>query len=331
MRKNLFLMTVIVSFLISACQPVQATPALIQPSETPMPSATLTPSPTEPPLSTPTPKALVPNFSHIVIFIFENKEYGTVINNKDMPYFNLLASSFTLLDQYYAVTHPSLPNYLSIIGGDTFGIVDDCYFVDCRVDAKSLPDLIEASGRTWKTYQDDMPDPCYQGDTLRYVKKHNPFMYFDSIRFNETRCTNSVVPLTQLDVDIAANALPNFIFITPDICYSAHDCTLDLADGWLKDQMEKIYHALDATGEPYLIVVTWDEGQGTHSCCGLPEAAGGRVATILISPQVKTAFKDSTPYSHYSLLKTISEAWKLPYLGHAADTETTLMTAPWNQ
>lgn len=80
-----------------------------------------------------------------------------------------------------------------------------------------------------------------------------------------------------MDVDLAANNLANFIFITPDICYSAHDCPLDLADGFLKEQMDKIYPALDSTGEPYLIILTWDEGQGEHSCCGLPQLAGGRV------------------------------------------------------
>lgn len=331
MLKKLFWMTILASFLTSACQLSQIFPAPVPPSPTSLPSPTLTSTPsfTETPLPTITPQPLVPNFSHIVLIIFENKEYGSVVNNHLMPYFNLLANSFTLLNQHYATTHPSLPNYISLIGGDTFGITDDCEFSDCYIDAPSLPDLIEASGRTWKTYQDDMPEPCFTGDTIRYVRKHNPFIFFDPIRTDTERCQKSIVPLTYLDDDIAANAIPNFVFITPDICYSAHDCTLDLADGWLKDQVEKLYPPLDATGEPYLIIVTWDEGQGDHSCCGLPELAGGRIATLLISPQVKSNFLDTTPYSHYSILKTISAAWGLPYLGHAADAETNLIVEPW--
>jgi acid phosphatase len=276
---------------------------------------------------TPVPLPLVPNFSHIVIIIFENKEFGSVIGNGKMAYFNLLASSYTLLTAHYAVTHPSLPNYISLIGGDTFGITSNCE--DCFINAPSLPDLIEQSGRTWKTYQDDMPEPCFVGSTLRYEQKHNPFIYFDPIRLDAERCARSIVPLTQMDEDIAQNNLPNFIFITPDICYSAHDCDLDLADGWLKEQMDKLYPALDSSGDPFLIILTWDEGQGNHSCCGLPELAGGRIATVFISPQVKENFQDATPYSHYSILKTISEAWGLPQLGHAADAETNLITAPW--
>ena len=336
-------MTIVVSFLTSACQPAStrfaSTPTVSPPTLTPLPTEAFTQTPVlsqvegvEPVTtiaSTPTPLPLVPNFSHIVILIFENKEYGTVVGNPAMSYFNLLASSYTLLNQHYATTHPSLPNYLSLIGGDTFGIIDNCDFADCYINAPSLPDLIEASGRTWKTYQDDMPEPCFTGNTLRYVRKHNPFIFFDPIRLDEERCKQSIVPLTQMDVDIAANDLPNFIFITPDICYSAHDCDMSLADEFLKQQIDKLYPALEATGEPYLIIITWDEGQGSHSCCGLPELAGGRIATIFISPQVKQNFQDNNPYSHYSILKTISEAWGLTKLGHAADAETPLITAPW--
>ncbi len=325
-------MTIIASFLASACQPVltESAPTPFPPTLTPIVIPSATPAPTLVIEPTSTPLPLVPNFSHIVIIIFENKEFGTVVGNPQMAYFNLLANSYTLLTQHYATTHPSLPNYISLIGGDTFGITDNCpAFEKCYINSPSLPDLIEASGRTWKTYQDDMPEPCFTDETLRYVRKHNPFIFFDPIRLNTERCQKSIVPLTQMDVDIAANDLPNFIFITPDICYSAHDCTLDLADQFLKQQMDKLYPALDSTGEPYLIILTWDEGQGNHSCCGLPEQAGGRIATVLISPQVKENFQDDTPYSHYSILRTISEAWKLPYLGHAADAETSLITAPW--
>ena len=321
--------TLIVLTVTSACLSTQAVPTPPPATPTPMQESTSTPVATDMPVSTSTPLPLVPNFSHIAILIFENKEFGTVVNSPKMPYFNLYANTFTLLTQYYAVTHPSLPNYVSLIGGDTFGITDDCDFADCFIQARSLPDLIEASGRTWKTYQDDMPSPCFTGNTVRYVRKHNPFIFFDPIRLDGERCQRSIVPLTQIDADIAAGDLPNYFFITPDQCYSAHDCDIDLADGFLKEQLEKIYPALDATGEPFLIVITWDEGQGDHSCCGLPEKAGGRIATILISPQVKQNFQDATPYTHYSLLKTIATAWGLPLLGHAADPETTLITAPW--
>jgi len=276
---------------------------------------------------TSTPAPLVPDFKHIIFIVLENKEFGTVIGSNLMPVFNDFASRYTLLTQHYATTHPSLPNYVSLIGGDTFGIHSDCE--DCFVDAPSLPDLIEASGRTWATYQEDMPSPCFVGSKSNYAMKHNPFIYFDSIRLDAGRCAKSVLPFTHLQADLAAGTLPNFIFITPNLCNDAHDCTLGVADDWLNTLLRSLLPALDATTQPYLVILTFDEGQGDHSCCGLPEDAGGRVATILISPQVKNGFQDTTPYSHYSLLKTISESWGLPYLGHAADEATALIVAPW--
>ncbi len=276
---------------------------------------------------TPIPKPLVPNFDHVVWIVFENKEFGSVIGNSQMPIFNKFASDYTLFTQFYAVMHPSLPNYLAMIGGDTFGINSNCN--ECFINEPSLPDLIEASGRTWKTYQESMPEPCFIGSTTDYAQKHNPFIYFDPIRLNSVRCQQSVVPLTALQTDILNGTLPNFIFITPNMCNSAHDCALDVTDAWLGNLLTQLIPALDARGPNYLIVLTWDEGQGRHSCCGLPAEAGGRIAVVLISPLVKNNFEDATPYTHYSLLKTIASAWNLPYLGHAADDENALITAPW--
>ncbi len=326
LRRLIFVLCLLIPFLFACGTLAANTPVPVPPTNTAPATSTFVPTPTL--IATPTPIPLVPNFEHIVIIVFENKEFGTVIGSPKMPYFNELAKSYTLLTQLYAVTHPSLPNYLALIGGDTFGVTFDC--TKCFVDAQTLPDLIEASGRTWKTYQEDMPSPCFPGtDTLTYAIKHNPFMYFKPIRLDENRCSRSVVPLTQLPADIAAGTLPNFIFITPNLCNDAHDCGIDVADAWLKTWMNQLLPALNADSKPYLVILTWDEGQGNHSCCGLPAEAGGRIATILVSPQAKTGFEDDTPYTLYSILKTIEAAWNLPYLGHSADESNVLITKPW--
>ena len=322
---------VFILFLVACVSTPAPLPTIPPPAPTvtlfPTPASTPTQTPTTVPSSTATPKPLVPNFEHIAIVMFENKEFGSVIGNSLMPNYNKLASEYTLLTQYYAVTHPSLPNYIALMGGDTFGITSNCK--DCFIDAPSLPDLIEATGRTWKTYQEDMPKPCFVGDTLSYVQKHNPFIYFDRIRLDTVRCERSVVPLTALQTDIEADTLPNFLFIKPNICNDSHDCTLDISDAWLTNLLGTLVPALDATGESYLLVMLFEEGQGIHSCCGLPLLAGGRVPVVLYSPLVKNGFEDPTPYTHYSLLKTISAAWGLPYLGHAAEDNNVLITAPW--
>ncbi len=323
---------------LAACGPVPTppapAPATVSPAATPTEPAP--PTAGQPSLiPSPTVQPAVPNFSHIVVIFFENREFGSVIGNRSMPEFNRLAQENTLLTQYYAVTHPSLPNYIAAFAGGTFGITSDCN--RCFVDAPSLPDQIEAGGRTWRAYLEDMPSPCFVGDSGAYAQKHDPFIYFNPIRLDAARCASSIVPLTRLDADLASGTLPDFVYIMPNLCNSAHDapfdplCGLGVADAWLSGQMQKLlaYFKPRAASEPYLIVITWDEGQGSHSCCGLPAEAGGRVATVLVSPLAKAGFQDATPYTHYSLLKTIESAWGLPFLGHAADPTEAVITAPW--
>ncbi len=304
-----------------------AAPAEARPT-TLLPSPTLITAHTTQPAVTSTPKPTVrpvPEFSHVIIFVLENHEIGFVIGNSSMPNYNHWAGQYTLLTQYYAITHPSLPNYLALVGGDTFGIHTDCE--DCFVNQPSLPDLIEGSGRTWRAYEEDMPSPCFSGSTLSYAQKHDPFVYFDPIRKDPARCKAGVVPLTQLEGDLSSGKLPDFAFVMPNLCNSAHDCTLDVTDAWLGRWVGTVM-ASPTYDAHTLIVLTWDEGQGNHGCCGV-EPGGGQVATVLISPLVRQGFKDDTPYTHYSLLKTIAEAWGLKPLGHAADAAQAVIEQPF--
>ncbi len=274
------------------------------------------------------PAGNVPVFSHIVIIMLENRSYDQVIGSPDMPNLNGWASQYTLLTRYYAIRHPSLPNYLAITGGDTFGIASDC--TGCFINQTSLPDLIEKSGRTWKTYQEGMPSPCYIGNSGEYVQKHDPFIYFDPIRTDSARCQQSVVPFTQLESDLSANELPDYAFIMPDLCNSGHNCGLKIVDAWLKKTVD-LLEGSPALGDNSLIVITFDEGSvlDGYSQAKPENAAGGHIATVLISPLVKTGFQDDTSLSHYSLLKTILAAWGLPNLNHTSDLATHTIEAPW--
>ncbi len=299
-----------------------ATPA--QPSPVP---TLVTATPATAPAAGTAPAAKVPVFSHVMLIVLENHEYGGVIGNStQVPVFNQLAGENTLLTHYYAVSHPSLPNYIALVSGDTQGITTDC--TNCFVSATNLADLLNKANLTWKTYQEDMPSPCFVGNAGTYAQKHNPFIYFNDVRTDAELCQANVVPLTQLDTDLANGVLPNFSFIMPNLCNSAHDCGLDVSDRWLGAMITKLTSAKSYDANS-LIIVTFDEGQGSHSCCGLPKSAGGQVATLLISPLAKAGFQDPTPYSHYSILKTLAAAWGIPELGHAADPETNAIVAPW--
>lgn len=314
MTRKFIVPLVALLLLFSACAP--------RPNVRP---AGMVPSFSEP---APTPNVAVPNFDHIVIVFFENREVTTVLNSPNIPVFTNLLKEGTLLTQYYALVHPSMGNYIALIGGDPYGFDHACK--NCDINVSSLPDLIERSGRTWKTYQEDMPDPCHLDAHDGYVTKHNPFIFFSPIVKNKPRCDQDVVPLAQMSVDLADGSFPNYAFIMPNLCNAGHDCGLDAVDQFIKNTVvDTLIPNLQKESDNYLVIVMWEEGETNDSCCSLPADAGGRVPVLLLSPKVKADFQDATQYTHYSLLKTISEAWGLPLLGHAADDSNVLITVPW--
>jgi phosphatidylinositol-3-phosphatase len=258
----------------------------------------------------------MPAFSHIFVIILENHEYGDVIGNDDLPYLNDLAQHYGLATASYGVRHPSLPNYLALTGGDTFGVTSDC--TDCFVDAPNLVDQIEGAGKSWKAYMEGMPSPCFLGNHGRYAQKHNPFVYYDDVRTDPARCAR-VVPLTDFPQDLAAGTVPDFVWITPDQCNDMHSCPAKQGDAWLREWVGKIV-ASPAWQEGGVLFVTFDEGTTDDGCCGDP--GGGHIATLAVSPRVAAGTRSATPVDHYALLRTIEDAWGLPHLGHAGDAGT---------
>jgi hypothetical protein len=274
-----------------------------------------------PPVTAYTPTAhALPGFSHIFVIVMENRAYEDVIGSEDAHYINQLASTYGLATAYYATTHPSLPNYLSLLGGDTFGVQSDC--TTCFVHAPNLVDALEAGHKTWKAYMEGLPGPCYVGDAYPYMQKHDPFIYFDDIRTNPQRCAN-IVPLTQLTSDLASQSVPDFVWITPNMCHDMHDCSTSSGDQWLSQWVPRIL-ASPAWQQNGVLFITWDEGTSDDGCCGY--ASGGRIATLVISPLGKPHYRSSTPYDHYSLLRTIADAWQLSEPGHAASPDTHPLT-----
>jgi acid phosphatase len=273
--------------------------------------------PSTPPTDTPgagdTPISL-PTFSHVFIIVLENKEASTIIGSPDAPYLNGLAKQYARATQFYGIRHPSLPNYLALTGGSTFNVSSDC--TDCFINAPSIADQIETAGRSWKAYMESMPQPCFVGNAgSLYAQKHNPFIYYDDIRTDPARC-NKIVPLDQLAADLQANALPDYAWITPNLCDDMHDCPVSAGDNWLQTWVPRIL-ASPAWKDKGVLFVTFDEGtSGAGAVCG--DAAGGYVDTLVISPLVQPGFTSSVPYDHYALLHTIEAAWGLPLLGSAS-------------
>jgi hypothetical protein len=245
--------------------------------------------------------------SHVFVIVMENKEQEDVIGSPDAPYTTSLASRYASLVNSYGVTHPSLPNYLALTAGTTFGVTTNC--TDCQQGGRNLVDQLEAAHVSWKAYMGGMPSACFKGAfSGRYAKKHNPFMYYRSVVASRSRCAK-VVPEEQLAKDLKAARLPTFSFLTPDLCDDTHDCGVDSGDSYLKRTIPPILKVLGPRG---FLVLTYDEGSSTKH-------GGGRIATVIAGPGVKRGAEPAATYDHYSTLRTIEDALRLKHLRHAGD------------
>ena len=99
----------------------------------------------------------IPSFGHIYLIVMENHEYGSIVGNSEAPFINGLIHDYGLATDYFAVSHPSEPNYLALFGGSTFGVRDDAAHTVARL---NLADRLEADGRSWHVYAQDVPGPC---------------------------------------------------------------------------------------------------------------------------------------------------------------------------
>ena len=254
----------------------------------------------------------LPNFSHVVVIMLENHEATAILGNPAAPYLNGLASQGAVATRYFAISHPSLPNYLAVVGGSTFGISTDCSpGPQCRAPDPSLPDQLNSAGISWKAYLEDMPGNCDQVASGTYAVKHDPFVYFPGVV--SAQCSQ-VVPARALSEDLATGNLPRFAWLSPNLCHDMHDCPVSAGDAYLAGIVPTLLGALGPSG---VLLITFDEGT-TNNGGGQPGAAGGQVAMIAAGPGARAGARSAQPYDHYSLLRTIEEAWGLPILRSAA-------------
>ncbi len=252
--------------------------------------------------------------SHIVVIVMENHEYDSVMSTgSDAPYLRSLATDGVTLTHLFAVTHPSLPNYLALTSGSTQGITSDCS--SCFVDAPNVTDQLDRASIGWKAYMESIPSACYTGvGSGSYYMKHDPFMYYRDIRDDQTRC-QQVVPLRQLKQDLTADTLPRFAWISPNICHDMHDCPVAIGDRFLQTWVPRILPALGTDG---IVIVVFDEGWTSLGCCD-HQANGGHIAGVIAGPGAGHGVVLSGRVDQYSILGLIERAWGLHLLGRVAD------------
>ena len=256
----------------------------------------------------PTVAGVVPRSKHVWIITEENQSYEKVIGNPKMPYYNSLVNKYAVAAQYYSNHHGSIASLMRIVAGQqvtTNGNTTNCFDVDNIVRHLLL------HGMTWKTYQEDLPYAGYTGlKWLNYTRGHNPLIDLTDVCASGQKLNS--VPFTRLAKDISNNATPNFAFITPNLQHDAHTGTLAQADQWLSQQVPKILSLPEfKSGGDGLLFIVFDEGNlYTDGRCSasVSTGCGGRIATVVVGPNVKRGFKSKTLYHHQHLLRTVCDA-----------------------
>ena len=218
-------------------------------------------------------------------------------------------------------------------------------YVDHTVNARHLGDQLRVKGLSWKGYYESIPEPgslaVLSGDkrvgtgsglSALYASKHSGFANFRDVQADPAR-SSLLVNFEQLDADIKADKLPAFALVVPNQCNEMHglfgigvpaDCTIlntkrligrgDRVIGTLVAKLQTT--AAWRSHENMAIVITFDEGSGGSrgGCCGVTPGApsnygGGHIPTIVITNHGPHGLRDGTPYNHYSLLRTIEDAF----------------------
>jgi phospholipase C len=248
-----------------------------------------TASPAKPATPSASPGSTKPN---IFVIVMENKSYDQALTG---TYTAALARKYGVATNYHAVAYPSLPNYLALTSGSTWGIRDDGYY---RLPKQNLGTQLTQAGIPWRAYVEGFQDDCFNSP-YPYALKHNPFAYYGGA------CPSNIVPFSQLDADLASQT-PNLVWISPDMCHSTHDCSVHTGDAWLESIVPRIL-ASSAWKRGGYLYITWDEDAGV---------AGNRVATLVVAPHLKGQQSDAR-YDHYSLFATIQDQLGVPRLGQA--------------
>ena len=283
----LYRLLVIVALTASCASPRAAQTTT---SPTPTESAATSPStPTGTPTETPTPQT-----PHVFVIVMENTSLVTALRS---PSIERLAAKYALATNYHAVSSPSLPNYLAMTSGSTWGITDDAFHV---LPAGGLGAQLTAAGVSWHAYTEGLTSAGCLRSPYPYALKHNPFAYYGG------SCPENVVAFDVLDADLARDT-PSLVWITPGLCHDGHDCALAEVGPWLEDLVGRIVDS-SAWRDRGALFVVWDEGDGRSDV----------VPLIVASPDVESRRVDGL-YDHYSLLATIEDRFGLSRLGAAKD------------
>jgi phosphatidylinositol-3-phosphatase len=235
---------------------------------------------------------------HIVFVWLENKGFSQIINSKSAPYINSLVEQGTLFTNFYALGHPSYPEYIKFFSGDDNGKKDDECIDGSPFDTPNLYTQLIAEGKTFAWYSEGLPqrkDACTAG---KYVERHNPTQAFSNVPASVNKSW------TEFPTDYST--LENVVCISPNLDNDMHDGTIKQGDDWVKENLQDL--ATWCKNHNSVFVVYYDEDNGTTD---------NHIPVIAVGEPVKANFKSDRHYDHYNMTRTILELYGAEQIGHS--------------
>lgn len=264
---------------------------------------------------------------HKVLFIpLENTSRSTALAN--MTYIWTLANTYGQATKYQALAHPSLPNYLGIMGGSMFSVTTDCSVGDvgCVPTAPSVFGQYAAASLTVKAYQEGMTSNCKTGAVAGvYAARHSPWPYWTDTT-ERAACNSDDVSMGtttsgNLDTDLDAGTLPDLSEVTANLCNIGHgvDPPQTCGTGWnkytamdnfLQTWVPDIMAGPDYQNGNLTIIITMDESDSGDTDFTVP--------FVVIDPRLHGVTVTGTGFNHYSLTKWFDDNGGLTELRNAA-------------
>ncbi|KAI0306225.1 phosphoesterase family-domain-containing protein [Multifurca ochricompacta] len=259
------------------------------------------------------------SFDRFIQIWLENTDFETANATAE---FQKLASQGILLDQYFALTHPSEPNYVAGVAGDFWGMANDGFFA-IPSNISTIVDLLDTKDISWASYQENAPADGFTGFSFAsvnylspgapprtfYVRKHNPLIIYDSVATVPSRAAR-IRNFNDFAADVNASAIPQWLFVTPNLVNDGHDTDMTFTSAWLEFWLEPLLTDRRFNDEHTLILLTFDENE--------TKGTNNRIWAALLGgaiPKHLHGTTDSTFYTHYSALSTVQANWGLGSLG----------------
>lgn len=281
----------------------------------------------------------------LLLLVMENQQAINVLGNQNAPNITRLAHTYPVATRYFGTTHPSLPNYLELWAGSTFGVTDDDPPASHPLSGETLGSQLDAAGISWAGYFESLApgqDPTVDGggrdssnDAL-YVARHDPIVYFAGYDRAKVKAYG------ELQGDLDSAEPPRFCLVVPNMADNMHDPVgstakdaraVQAGDAWVQAFVE----AISATAwwrAGGTVLLVWDEaydgsGHTVPGGIGTPPTDGGPVILMILSAVLATAAANTfglggdrnfdTPLTHAGLLGSIETYFGLAKLRDAGN------------